>query len=82
MNNDNQEYQEVEVRFGLSFFQELDDEVREDIKELSEQYAYDQGYDHYLEHFWLKFTPQAWFMLVCHRPDLIRHFLGLQDGTP
>lgn len=68
------EYQEIEVRFGLEFFQTLDDDTREDIKELSLRYAYDQGYDHDFEYFWLKFTAGAWFMLNCTRPDIISHF--------
>lgn len=74
--DENIEYDEIEVRFGLQFFQELDHDVRDDIKELSEHYACDQGFDHHFEYFWLKFTPQAWFMLNCHRPDLVRHFAG------
>jgi hypothetical protein len=72
---DDTEYEEIEVRFGLQFFQELDDDIRDDIKELSEQYAYDQGFDHNFYYFWLKFTPHSWLMLNCHRPDLVRHFV-------
>ena len=71
---DNTEYQEVEVRFGLEFFHNLDDATKEDIKELSERYARDQGFDHYFEYFWLKFTADAWFMLNCTRPDIVNHF--------
>lgn len=73
--DNNAEYEEIEVRFGLEFFQELEDDIRADIKLLSEQYAYDQGYDHNFDYFWLKFTASAWFMLTCHRPDLVRHFV-------
>lgn len=72
---DNTVYEEIEVRFGLQFFQELDDDIRADIKLLSEQYALDQGYDHNFDYFWLKFTAHSWFMLTCHRPDLLRHFV-------
>ena len=72
--NNNTEYEEVEVRFGLDFFHNLDDDTRADIKELSLRYAYDQGYDHNFEYFWLKFTAGAWFMLYCTRPDIVSHF--------
>lgn len=65
---------DVEVRIGRHIWEEMTEEQQAAVKELSQRYAYDFGYDWQWEFFWLKFTPENWLMINMHDAELINKF--------
>ena len=66
---------EVEIRIGRHIWEDLTEEQQGAVKQLSQQYAYDFGYDWQWEFFWIRFTPENWVMVNVKEPQLIQKFL-------
>ena len=65
---------EIEIRIARYAWDDLQEEQQQAVKQLSQQYAYDFGYDWEFEFFWLRFTPENWLLLNLHDQELISQF--------
>ena len=65
---------EIEIRIARYAWDDMSADKQGAIKQLSQQYAYDIGYDWEFEFFWLRFTPENWMLLNIHDQELIGQF--------
>ena len=52
----------MEIRYALHRWDEMPEEEHDLIKSVAQRFAYDWGYEHFLEYYWIRFTDENYLL--------------------